>query len=275
MRKAVPLNIIKSLLANSKNECAFKGYNHPIINENHLLIAELCHIEAYSENGPRFNSNSSIEQINSYENLLFFCHRHHKEVDSDTRTYSVQRLKKIKTDHEKELKGNDIFNFDFERFLKINDEFNTFWNELQHLNDHKHIIDDLKIEIDTRLGFDKLIDRIKTDLNWLQKNHNSLIKSDQTLFDEIKDFVSKNGGDIQKWEKVKYYENPFIDRNWESHNLGIPNFITKIRVNLLMVELKYFEEFSKTNKLSKDIKARIAKLKSELSEAAVRAGLID
>ncbi|RPD91830.1 hypothetical protein EGM88_14040 [Aureibaculum marinum] len=275
MRKSVPLNIVKSLLANSKNECAFKGCQHPIINDNHLLIAELCHIEAYSENGPRFNPENSIKEINSYDNLVFLCHRHHKEVDSDIKTYSVTELKKIKQEHEKDLKEKKVFHFDFERFLKINDEFNNFWSDLQNLNDNEHIIDDLKIEIDTKIGFDKLIDKIRNDLEWLDKNHNELIKSDQELFEDVKKFVKENGGDIKKWDEVRYYDNPFLDRNWEQHNLGIPNFLNKIKVNLLVVELKYFEEFSKTNKLTEQLEERIKNLKTELNEVAVSTGLID
>lgn len=275
MRKSIPLNIVKSLLANSKNECAFKGCTHPIINDSHLLIAELCHIEAYSENGPRFNPRNSIKEINSYDNLVFLCHRHHKEVDSDIETFDVAELKKIKIEHEKELKEKSVFYFDFDRFLKINAEFKNFWTYLQILNDNEHIIDDLKIEIDTRIGFDKLIDKIRTDLDWIDKNHNELIKSDEELFDDVKKFVVKHGGKIEGWKEIRYYDNPFLDRNWETHNLGIPNFLNKIRVNLLVAELKYFEEFSKTNKLSEEKEERVKNLKTELNKAAVSAGLID
>lgn len=275
MRKSVPLKIVKSLLANSRNKCAFKACDHPIINENHLLIAELCHIEAYSENGPRFNPSNSIKKINSYENLVFLCHRHHKEVDSNPKTFDVASLKKIKTEHEKGLNKKPIFKFDFERFLKVNDEFNGYWTELQRLNDNEHLVDDLKIEIDTKIDFDKLMNKIRKDLEWLEKNHNALIKSDQLLFNDVKNFVGKFGGDVEKWDSVKYYNNPFLNRNWETHNLGIPNFLNKIEINLLVAELKYFEEFSKTNKLSKDQEKRIKNLKAELNEAAVSAGLID
>lgn len=275
MRKSVPLNIVKSLLANSKNECAFRGCQHPIINDNHLLIAELCHIEAYSENGPRFNSEKSIKEINSYDNLIFLCHRHHKEIDSDIKTFGVTELKKIKQEHEKGIKEKNVFHFDFERFLKINDEFNSFWSDLQNLNDNEHIIDDLKIKIDTKIGFDKLIDKVRNDLEWLDQNHNELVKSDDKLFDEVKKFVKQYGGDIKKWSEVRYYDNPFLDRNWEQHNIGIPNFLNKIRVNLLIIELKYLEEFSKTNKLTEHQEKRIKNLKNELNEIAVSAGLID
>lgn len=68
MRKNIKPNIIKALLANSGNRCAFPGCNQPIVNEEYKIIAQLCHIEAASQNGPRYNKNQSDEERNGYDN---------------------------------------------------------------------------------------------------------------------------------------------------------------------------------------------------------------
>lgn len=83
----------------SKNQCAFPGCDHPLLNQEGIYIAELCHIEAAEPGGPRFNAEQSDEERRSSDNLLFLCHRHHKETD-DENEYPVSRLKKIKRDHE-------------------------------------------------------------------------------------------------------------------------------------------------------------------------------
>jgi len=82
----------------SKNQCAFPGCDHPILNEKGEYIAELCHIEAAEPGGSRFNPKQSDEDRRSPTNLLLLCHRHHKETD-DVNVYTVARLQKMKDDH--------------------------------------------------------------------------------------------------------------------------------------------------------------------------------
>lgn len=96
---------IKFLILRSGNQCAFPGCNHEIFNSKNELIAECCHIEAAMPNGQRFNAQSSNEYRRSSENLVFLCHRHHKETDN-TDVYTVQKLKQIKSDHECQFSSN-------------------------------------------------------------------------------------------------------------------------------------------------------------------------
>ncbi len=72
----------KILYVRSGNECAFPGCNHPIFNDDGLYIAQLCHIKAANVGGHRYDENQTDEQRRAPENLLFMCHRHHKETDS-------------------------------------------------------------------------------------------------------------------------------------------------------------------------------------------------
>jgi len=64
------------------------------------LIGENCHIIAESTNGPRGTSNLEIKDRNRYPNLILLCRNHHKIIDDDTSTYSIEQLHQIKADHE-------------------------------------------------------------------------------------------------------------------------------------------------------------------------------
>lgn len=98
-RLAIKKNVLRDLAIRSKNKCAFPGCDHPILNSEGDYIAELCHIEAAEPGSPRFNPHQSDEDRRSYDNLLFLCHRHHKETDDEV-LYPVSRLKEIKHTHE-------------------------------------------------------------------------------------------------------------------------------------------------------------------------------
>lgn len=273
-RKAISLDILKALLARSGNKCAFPGCNHPIINEDNLLVAELSHIEAVSDNGPRFNPNLSIAEVNSYDNLLYLCHRHHKEIDYQPQKYTIGLLRKIKNEHEAQFIENP-FQFNFQLIFKINSEFEHFWREIEYLNDNCHVIDDLKVKINTNATFFEIISDIKVSLDWIMKNHQELYENDKSLNKEIIDFLKKLNLDTTDFESVSYYDNPFIDRNWEPHVLGLPNFMTTIQVRLIQLEIKFIEEFLKINSDDKAVKQKLFDLKENLKMAAVSAGYID
>ena len=92
---------LKKLFALSGNKCAFPNCNNPIYDtENDSLIGEMCHIKAKCANGPRFDENQTDEERNSFENLILMCSNHHIFIDDDPASYIVERLQKIKADHE-------------------------------------------------------------------------------------------------------------------------------------------------------------------------------
>lgn len=63
-RKAPKIDVIKKLCILSKNQCAFPGCHHTILNENGEYIAQLCHIEAAEKGGERYNENQTDEERN-------------------------------------------------------------------------------------------------------------------------------------------------------------------------------------------------------------------
>jgi|GEM_PF-1846601 len=85
------------LFAESYNQCAFPGCEQEII-EDGVNYAEICHIEAASPGGERFNPNNTDEQNRAYENLILLCQKHHKTTN-DVNTYTVEVLQKMKQTH--------------------------------------------------------------------------------------------------------------------------------------------------------------------------------
>lgn len=68
--------------------------------DDESVIGDVCHIVAESPSGPRGDSPLSLEQRAKYDNLILLCKVHHKIVDDQSDTHSVERLKEIKTTHE-------------------------------------------------------------------------------------------------------------------------------------------------------------------------------
>jgi tetratricopeptide (TPR) repeat protein len=100
-------DVLRALFARSGNQCAFPGCNHPLISEKGAFIAQICHIEAANEGGPRYNEHQTDEERRAEGNLLLLCYRHHKETD-DVAEYTVQHLQGMKKRH------GDQFNLQYE-----------------------------------------------------------------------------------------------------------------------------------------------------------------
>ena len=92
---------VKRLFSLSKNECAFPGCSNVLVdNTTGTVIGEICHINARNVGGPRYDSRLSDEDTDSFENLLIMCPIHHKIVDENPEEYTVEKLQKIKMEHE-------------------------------------------------------------------------------------------------------------------------------------------------------------------------------
>ncbi|WNG17511.1 hypothetical protein [Cystobacter fuscus] len=63
-------------------------------------LGSMCHIVGESTKGPRGHSNLTLQERNSYSNLILLCNHHHNIIDTDVKKYSVETLHKIKSDHE-------------------------------------------------------------------------------------------------------------------------------------------------------------------------------
>lgn len=90
---------LRRLYALSGNRCAFYACERAILNIDGIFVAQVCHIEAASPEGQRFNAAMTNEQRAHEANLLLLCYEHHRVTDDVTK-YPVERMQQIKRDHE-------------------------------------------------------------------------------------------------------------------------------------------------------------------------------
>jgi hypothetical protein len=104
--------LLKILFSKSGNRCAFPQCMSPIT-EGDTVIGEICHIAAASPRGPRYDANQDEAARNSADNLILLCPTHHTVIDADVESYTVERLEKMKRDHEARVtpvKGEEAAN---------------------------------------------------------------------------------------------------------------------------------------------------------------------
>jgi hypothetical protein len=91
--------VIKRLFAHSGNQCAFPTCNSLIV-DGSTVLGEVCHITAARSNGPRYDLTQTDEVRDGFDNLILLCPNHHTVIDADLESYSVERLQKMKREHE-------------------------------------------------------------------------------------------------------------------------------------------------------------------------------
>jgi hypothetical protein len=104
--------------------------------DDEALVGENCHIVGDSQNGPRGNDPMDMARRDKYGNLILLCRIHHRIIDQQVNTYSVDALHKIKDEHEtwvKESLGefDPAKQRDDEQYAAIIDG----WARLSHLSE--------------------------------------------------------------------------------------------------------------------------------------------
>ena len=93
----------KILFALSGNQCAFPDCEQLMIAEDKkTIVGIICHIEAVSPNGARFNKSMTVDERRHRDNLILLCGKHHSIIDNreNINDYPVALLKKMKKKHE-------------------------------------------------------------------------------------------------------------------------------------------------------------------------------
>ncbi|MDD3926728.1 MAG: hypothetical protein PHT33_08740 [bacterium] len=94
---------IKRLHALSGNQCAAPHCTKPLIARDEItIVSKICHIEAASPEGLRWNPDMDDEQRRHFDNLILLCDECHSMVDNkeNEAIYTVSLLKQWKRDHE-------------------------------------------------------------------------------------------------------------------------------------------------------------------------------
>jgi hypothetical protein len=69
--------------------------------DDESVIGDECHIVSGKSQGPRHDPARPSECLDELENLILLCRIHHKMVDDQYETYTVEMLKTLKANHEK------------------------------------------------------------------------------------------------------------------------------------------------------------------------------
>ncbi len=106
--------------------------------DDESLIGQECHIIAKKPNGPRGDASFAEEKLDKYENLILMCSNHHKLIDDQPATYTVEKLKETKLLHEQWVRDS-LGAFDCQK--QRDDEYYAAyidkWIELSNLNNWK------------------------------------------------------------------------------------------------------------------------------------------
>lgn len=272
-RLAPKLEVVRALFARSGNQCAFPGCTQPLVSNKNKFIGQICHIEAAMPNGERYNENQNDEERRAYDNLLIMCYPHHIETD-DVEEYPVERLTQIKLDHESTFEKSN-FKIDESELYKLVSEMDKYWGDIERLNTIDHTFEELAFSIDAKGSFFDILCSARKATDWIEKLLDRLEKSDENLKSDFNKLIESKGLPAELFDDVPYYENPFEIRNWEDHNLCKPNWIQRLRIDLTHIEVKYLEEYLKTNRDDLAAKSRLEKVKAILSDFAQNAIHVD
>jgi hypothetical protein len=99
----------KTLWGRSANRCA-SCKQELVVNstpkDDESIVGEECHIVSGQPNGPRYDPVFPIEKLDLYQNLILLCCIHHKMVDDQSTTYTINILQQMKLNHEKWVREN-------------------------------------------------------------------------------------------------------------------------------------------------------------------------
>ncbi len=94
----------KMLWGRSGNRCAV-CQNELVVNatsvDDESIVGDECHIISSRPNGPRYDPSYPQEKLDAYENLILLCRVHHKTIDDQCESYTVDKLRQLKVNHER------------------------------------------------------------------------------------------------------------------------------------------------------------------------------
>lgn len=146
---------IRRLDTLSGNRCAAPDCERSLIaRDNNTIVSKICHIEAASSEGPRFNAAMTDDDRRHYSNLILLCDECHSIIDNkeNEERYPVELLKEWKSAHEAKqiatlnskvsllrIAVDAIANIDMAD-VQEGKESNSMIYEIEHKINHNHII---------------------------------------------------------------------------------------------------------------------------------------
>ncbi len=268
-RQSPKTETIRFLFAKSGNVCAFPGCTHELVTDDNLYVAEICHIEAAEPRGPRYNPNTIDEERRGHDNLIILCHAHHRRIDSDVSTYTVERLRQMKVEHESVVRER-VFRPDASVVSQVKREMESYWSVLAG-SQEEHPAQDLAVDVEPAATGVEVFRDTHTQLKKIETLLEHYKLSDEAAPRDLKELLHRLDYDLTPLESVPYYENPFELRNWEHHNLGSPNALLNMKALQLHAELLYLTEYVKLNSIDALARRRMEEVKAALLDIAASA----
>jgi len=235
---------LRALFARSGNQCAFPGCTQSLINSKNQFIGQLCHIEAATPGGQRYNPDQADEERRAYDNLLLLCYPHHVESNY-VGEYPVATIKQIKKDHEAIFKKN-LFKIDEAVLHKIADEMDLFWKQIEKLNKIEHSMKEFAVDINSKGTYFDIMEECRKNIQYLQGFFDTFRETEQN-----------------------------IRSNSDYHYIGVPNRMNRLRIHLIHMEIKYLEEYIKTHVDNISARKKLNLLKDQFKEIAHHETVID
>ncbi len=96
---AIKQSVRDKLIIHSAGKCA-KCQRELLVDGKKICnVGEVCHIISKQKSGPRYQV--GLEDYDCYDNLIVLCANCHKEVDTNIEEYTIEKLKEIKSSHER------------------------------------------------------------------------------------------------------------------------------------------------------------------------------
>lgn len=195
----IPPHIIKSLWSRSGGRCAICKRSI-ILQEkenNPSPIGEMAHIKGLNPESARYDPNMSDEERNSYENLIILCPTCHTKIDKNPDKFTVEKLKKIKIEHEKWVREQ----------LRINSSEVTF-AELEVIT--KYLTKSI-VPNDEQQNLEVIPPKEKIERNGLSLEVENLITMGMVGIGQVKEYLNKNP-DIEFSDRLrKGFVRKYID----------------------------------------------------------------
>jgi hypothetical protein len=99
MVRSPSLSTIKALFAKSSNRCAFPKCTVNVVQDG-MLLGHVCHIKGAKPGSARYDAIQIDDERHSDSNLIILCPNHHSVIDDDAESYTVERLRRMKAEHE-------------------------------------------------------------------------------------------------------------------------------------------------------------------------------
>ncbi len=190
-----------------------------------------------------------LDDSNKEEKLQKFINeikqKHVYSLVKDKHDFRSKLLNTLRQNHFKELKIDSQFLVDLEA-------------EHFKLNDHGLAMDFISSK-DTL----ELLNIFSENISGLQNMHSWISSSNDKLEDDLKKLMQKVGCDSEKLNSVPYYENPFINRDWETIALGFPNWMNALRLSFLNLQVRLLE-YEVQRSESEEYAEALNKAKAEL-----------